>query len=182
VELDHRWSRPADPSLYSNVERAVAKSTGSVIFLEVSDKGLAVTGVCNCFRIRRRVWDSKELPGSARECRRSSARRFGGIAKMISEISSLNRAAALATIHARVSLAFDTCLFLLLVDCDTVWFRSVSAPPTRTRPTDCTPGSRIAQIRRTGASKEFNISFRFLRYGGYAFSIRLNLAGSVLRS
>src|SRR6202022_665867 len=102
VELDRRWSRPADPALYSNVERALAKSTGSVVFLEVSDKGLAVIGVCNCFRIRRREWDSTELPGFARECRRRSARRFGGIAKAIPEISSLNGAAALATIHSRV--------------------------------------------------------------------------------
>jgi hypothetical protein len=39
-----------------------------------------------------------------------------------------------------------------------------------------TQGSLTAQIGRTGASKEFNIFFRFLGYGGYAFSIRLNLA------
>jgi hypothetical protein len=48
---------------------------------------------------------------------------------MISEISSLNRAAALATIHSRVSLAFDPNLFLLLLDCDTVWFRSAAGLP-----------------------------------------------------
>src|ERR1700736_6873504 len=42
-----------------------------------------------------------------------------------------------------------------------------------------TPAAGLPECR-TGASKEFNISFRFLRYGGYAFSIRLNLAGSVL--
>jgi hypothetical protein len=29
----------ADPSPYSNVERAAAKSTGSAIFMELSDKG-----------------------------------------------------------------------------------------------------------------------------------------------
>ena len=53
-------------------------------------------------------------------------------------------------------------------------------PPHKNSTNRLQTGSRIAQIGRTGASKEFNISFRFLRYGGYGFSIRLNLAGSVL--
>jgi hypothetical protein len=39
-----------------------------------------------------------------------------------------------------------------------------------------TQAAGLPKYGRTGASKEFNISFRFLGYGGYALSIRLNLA------
>jgi hypothetical protein len=44
--------------------------------------------------------------------------------------------AALATIHSRVSLAFDICLFLLLVARNTVGFRCVG-PPKNSTNKDC---------------------------------------------
>lgn len=168
---------PAEPSLYSNVERAVAKSTSSVIFLEVSGKRLAVIGVSTVLESGGELGIRKNCPlrESAFRC---SARRFGGITKMSSGISGLNPA-ALATMHSRVSLAFDICFFLLLVACNTVVPFDVG-PPHKNSTTRLQTGSRITQIHRTGSSEEFNISFRFLRYGEYAFSIRLNLAGSAL--